>query len=81
MSSPLEVRPIGYVASARTDPANTTGWGEVEARIELTAELGTHALDGLAGFSHAEIVFWFDRITPAPRTRNPPAPAAAPTCH
>lgn len=64
MSSPLEVRPIGYVASARTDPANTTGWGEVEARIDLTAELGTHALDGLAGFSHAEIVFWFDRITP-----------------
>jgi tRNA-Thr(GGU) m(6)t(6)A37 methyltransferase TsaA len=64
MSNVLPVRAIGYVVSARTDPADTTGWGEVEARIELTDELGTHALDGLAGFSHAEILFWFDRVTP-----------------
>jgi tRNA (adenine37-N6)-methyltransferase len=64
MSDSFRVRPVGRVSSPRTDPGNTTGWGAVEARIELTAGLGVHALDGLAGFSHVEVVFWFDRITP-----------------
>jgi tRNA (adenine37-N6)-methyltransferase len=64
MSAPFQLRPIGRVSSPRTDPADTTGWGEVEARVELVAELGTHALDGLAGFSHVEVLFWFDRISP-----------------
>jgi tRNA (adenine37-N6)-methyltransferase len=71
MSSPLEVRPVGRVVSPRTDPADTTGWGEVEARIELVAELGEHALDGLAGFSHAEVLFWFDRIARRPSYAAP----------
>lgn len=64
MSDSFPVRPVGRVSSPRTDPDHTTGWGDVEARIELTKELGSHALDGLAGFSHVEVVFWFDRITP-----------------
>jgi tRNA (adenine37-N6)-methyltransferase len=59
----VDVEPIGVVSSPRTDPSETTGWGDVEARIRLTSELGTRSLDGLADFSHAEIVFWFDRVT------------------
>jgi tRNA (adenine37-N6)-methyltransferase len=60
----MQLIPVGRVSSPRTDPANTVGWGDVEARIDLVPELGEHALDGLAGFSHAEILFWFDQITP-----------------
>ena len=67
----MQLTPIGYVSSPRTDPGNTVGWGDVEARIDLTADLGRHALDGLADFSHAEILFWFDRTTPRPSYAEP----------
>ncbi len=62
----LTVSPIGVVSSARSDPQNTTGWGDVVARIDLIEPLGRHSLDGLAGFSHLEVVFWFDRVTRRP---------------
>jgi tRNA-Thr(GGU) m(6)t(6)A37 methyltransferase TsaA len=67
----MQLTPIGYVSSPRTDPGNTVGWGDVEARIDLTAELGRHALDGLADFSHAEILFWFDRADRRPSYAEP----------
>ena len=71
MSSLPQVRPVGHVASARTDPADTTGWRDVDARVEPVAELGSHAPDGLDGFSPAETLFWFDRITPRPSYAEP----------
>jgi tRNA-Thr(GGU) m(6)t(6)A37 methyltransferase TsaA len=58
----VEIHPIGTVSSPRTDPSNTTGWGDVVARVVVDESLGTHSLDGLADFSHVEILFWFDRV-------------------
>src|SRR5436190_3858103 len=36
-------------------------WDSVNSRIELTAAFGPEAFDGIEEFSHAEIVFIFDR--------------------
>jgi tRNA (adenine37-N6)-methyltransferase len=60
----LEIEPIGYVRAVRTR-AEDDFWGGVEARIELDARFEPEALDGIEDFSHAEILFFFDRVDPA----------------
>jgi tRNA (Thr-GGU) A37 N-methylase len=60
----MQLQPIGRVVSERLDAADTDFWGGVVARIELAPELGTQSLHGLADFSHVEVLFAFDRITP-----------------
>jgi hypothetical protein len=55
------VNPIGVVRSARTDTRDDN-WGDVESVIELRADLPAESLAGLEDFSHAEILFVFDRI-------------------
>jgi tRNA-Thr(GGU) m(6)t(6)A37 methyltransferase TsaA len=57
----IQLRPIGIIVSSRSDPADTVGWGNVLTRIELVGALGAHSLEGLEGFSHVEIIFWFHR--------------------
>lgn len=58
----LSLRVIGVVRSPRTNVTHADGWGDVQARIELAADLGSEALTGLADFSHVEVVFWFDQV-------------------
>jgi tRNA (adenine37-N6)-methyltransferase len=52
---------IGFVRSDRTE-AIDDHWDQVTARIELNAEFSPEALSGLAEFSHAEVIFCFDRV-------------------
>jgi tRNA-Thr(GGU) m(6)t(6)A37 methyltransferase TsaA len=69
--------PIGFVRSPRTEVADDF-WDAVESEIELCAEVPAESLDGLEEFSHAEIIYVFDRVTPdqitldARRPRNNP---------
>jgi tRNA (adenine37-N6)-methyltransferase len=56
----ITVIPIGTVRSTRADLADD-GWDGVRARIELTAEFEPDALAGIEDFSHAEVIFHFDR--------------------
>ena len=56
------IRPIATVRSPRTTLADDD-WGEVESVIELAPEVPAESLEGLEEFSHAEIVFVFDRVT------------------
>ncbi len=59
----VSLSPIGRVSGGRA-AAEDDDWGAVTARIELdTARFGPEALLGLDSFSHAEIVFLFDRLT------------------
>lgn len=58
------LRPVGVVRSPRTDVRDTTGWGAVTSSIELLECVGEAALTGLEGFSHVEVVLWFDRVVP-----------------
>lgn len=54
---------IGHVVVGRTEAIDDV-WGSVRAAIELDdTRFGAGSLAGLADFSHAEIVFVFDRVT------------------
>lgn len=57
----ITLEPIGVVRSPRTD-ARDDDWGEVVARIELAESFAPESLEGLDDFSHAEILFVFDRV-------------------
>jgi tRNA (adenine37-N6)-methyltransferase len=58
------VEPIGHIRGGRTEPTDDD-WGDSRATIELDAgRFAPEALAGLDGFSHAEIVFLFDRVPP-----------------
>ena len=59
---PLVMVPIGRVVGGRSE-AIDDDWGDVAATIELDpGVLEAGATDGLAGFSHVEVVFCFDRV-------------------
>ena len=58
----IALEPIGIVRSPRAE-ARDDDWGGVVSRIELADGFGPEALDGLDEFSHAEVLFVFDRVT------------------
>ena len=60
----MEVHPIGFVQSSRAR-AEDDYWGGEEACIRLTAEFSSLALEGLAEFSHVEVLFVFHQVDPA----------------
>jgi tRNA (adenine37-N6)-methyltransferase len=60
----FEVEPIGVVRSPRKDFRDDF-WGKVDADIVLAAHLPDAAFQGLADFSHVEIIFLMDRVDPA----------------
>jgi len=56
------VTPIGHVRGGRVE-AIDDDWGASRARIELDpAQFATDALAGLSDFSHAEVIFLFDKV-------------------
>ncbi len=62
MTDDITVRPIGRVVGGRSEAIDDR-WDGVTARIELDPDvLEAGATDGLAGFSHIEVVYCFDRV-------------------
>jgi len=59
----IEIEPIGFVRAARAS-AEDDFWGGVESAIELAPAFEPDALAGLEAFSHAEVIFHFDRVAP-----------------
>lgn len=58
----IALRPVGWVRGGRIE-AEDDSWDSEQAAIELDASwLGAEALLGLEQFSHAEVVFQFDRL-------------------
>ena len=57
----IAIRPIGRVRSTRVATGDD-GWDAEQASIELDDAFEPEALAGLETFSHAEIVFVFDRV-------------------
>ncbi len=60
----ISLEPIGYVRSGRAE-LRDDDWDRVPARIELTPEFGPEALDGIEAFSHAEVIYYLDRVPEA----------------
>lgn len=59
----IEMTPIGRVEGGRDVPEDDD-WGESRARVVLDpARFDDEALMGLETFSHAEIVYVFDKVT------------------
>lgn len=62
MTSPFLMKPVGHVRCDRSETVDDD-WDCVPARIELdTAMFDAEALMGLETFSHAEVIFLFDRV-------------------
>lgn len=57
------VHPVDVVRSTRDDPGDTDYWGAVVSVIEIDERFGADCLQGLADYSHAEVVFVFDRTS------------------
>ena len=54
---------VGHVRGGRDQPDDDQ-WGQSRARLELDPErFGPEALAGLADFSHAEVIYLFDRVS------------------
>lgn len=73
----ITLEPIGYVKSPRKDLTDDH-WGDVVAQIELTGEFGPECFDGLADFSHAEVIYHFHRVAPAAVERGTRHPRGNP---
>ena len=59
---PLAIEPIGRVVGGREEPVDDS-WGDVEATIVLDADsVGPDATQGLAEFSHVEVVYLFHLV-------------------
>ncbi|HEY7288853.1 MAG TPA: tRNA (N6-threonylcarbamoyladenosine(37)-N6)-methyltransferase TrmO [Vicinamibacterales bacterium] len=61
MNDRFVIQPIAFVHSQRAE-VRDDGWDAVEASIELVGDFSADALAGLTEFSHAEILFVFDRV-------------------
>ena len=74
MTAPLTIRPIGRVVGGRT-AAVDDDWDDETATIALDpTQVEAGATDGLADFSHVEVVFCFDQVdedTVCRGTRHP----------
>lgn len=64
MGVKIELEAVGTVRGGRAEVVNDD-WGEVEACIELDPRFGAEALSSLDQFSHAVVVFHFDKVDPA----------------
>jgi tRNA-Thr(GGU) m(6)t(6)A37 methyltransferase TsaA len=57
----IPLTPVAFVRGSRQD-LDDDFWGDARATIELARHLPDDALQGIEDFSHAEIVFVFDRL-------------------
>jgi tRNA (Thr-GGU) A37 N-methylase len=57
----IELQPVGYVYSVRPHVEDDF-WGGEQSYIALVEEFGPDALQGLADFSHIEILYFFHEV-------------------
>lgn len=58
------LQPIALVHNARITPEDDN-WGDVVSTLELLPEFGAESLEGLAAFSHVEILYFFHQVPAA----------------
>jgi tRNA (adenine37-N6)-methyltransferase len=57
----IELKPIGFIKNSRKKITDDF-WGGIISEITLTSDFDESALKGIEGFSHLEIIFYFDRV-------------------
>lgn len=58
----ITLQPVAYVRNSRTNITDDY-WEPVIAEIELAGHIPTASLDGITGFSHLEIIYYFNQVT------------------
>ena len=56
----IELKPIAYVKNSRKE-IDDDFWGNIISEIHLTDDFTPDALQGITDYSHAEIIFYFDK--------------------
>jgi len=56
----IDFTPIAFVKNSRIHPTDDF-WEEVISEIELAGHIPTEALESISGFSHLEIIYFFDK--------------------
>lgn len=57
----ITLQPIGVVRNAR-QVVEDDNWGGMVSEIEIAEPIGAEGLDGIAEFSHAEVIFYFHQV-------------------
>ncbi|CAN5711771.1 SAM-dependent methyltransferase [soil metagenome] len=60
----INMRPVAWVRGGRTE-ATDDGWDAEQCVIEFDERFGSDALEGLAAFSHIDVVFVFHLVDEA----------------
>jgi tRNA (adenine37-N6)-methyltransferase len=59
----IPMEPIGHIEAVRNEAVDDW-WGGAESRIVLAEGYTAEALLGIEDFSHAEVLYCFDRVAP-----------------
>lgn len=59
----ITIEPVAHVRDGRVEVFDDE-WGDSRARIVLREGLDADALTGIDAFSHVEIIFFFDQVSP-----------------
>ncbi|MEI6748006.1 MAG: TrmO family methyltransferase [Bacteroidota bacterium] len=57
----IQLIPVATVKNSRLSLTDDF-WGPVISEIELAEHIPTQAFDGISGFSHVEIIYFFDQV-------------------
>ncbi|HVM88643.1 MAG TPA: tRNA (N6-threonylcarbamoyladenosine(37)-N6)-methyltransferase TrmO [Puia sp.] len=55
------LQPVATVKNSRKEPIDD-GWETIIAEIELAAHIPDEAFENISGFSHLEIIYYFDKV-------------------
>ena len=59
----ITFKPIATVRNSRSAPTDDY-WGDAISEIELADHIPTEVFDGISGFSHLQIIYYFDKVEP-----------------
>lgn len=58
----IQLKALAYVKNSRKSPVDDH-WEAIVSEIELDESIPSEALDGISGFSHLEVIYYFDRVS------------------
>ena len=59
----IKLKPVAIVRNSRNDQSDDF-WGDIISEIELCEQIPDDAFEGISGFSHLEIIYYFDKVNP-----------------
>jgi tRNA (adenine37-N6)-methyltransferase len=57
----IKLKPVATVKNRRMNPTDDF-WGEIISEITLSDHIPDEVFEGISGFSHLEIIYFFDKV-------------------